>query len=372
MQESLICKKMTKELLNRFLGDRCTSEELDELIQWIEKESYNEETRNLVFEDWKSFQMNESENRDEDLDVLLDKIHHKINISKNSCVLKQTDNSSFAVYLNWLTKIAAILLLPILSLLLYTLLERPIDTAIFANLRVDSLEVIAPIGSRTSVQLSDGSKVYLNYGSKIKYAQNFEGKTREVTLTGEGFFNVAHNPLKPFVVKTKKINVRALGTVFNVQAYPEDDNVETTLVEGKVLLEKAMSNHETQNIGTLVPGQHANYSKISEKIISTQGDITKYIAWINGKLVFKNDSLTQVADKLSRIFNVDFVIDKDAMDNTYTVTFVDEPLFQILDLITLATPVSYAALPREKLPDGTFSKQKIIIEKRKYFKTNSK
>ena len=90
----------------------------------------------------------------------------------------------------------------------------------------------------------------------------------------------------------------------------------------------------------------------------------KYIAWKDGKLVFENEDLTQVAARLNRLFNVDIIIDDNVKEYTYTVTFVDEPLFQILHLMTVAAPVNYKALPRKKLPDGTYSKQKIIIGER--------
>ena len=130
----------------------------------------------------------------------------------------------------------------------------------YANLSVDSIEVIAPIGSRTVVQLSDGSEVHLNYGSKIKYPQVFSGDTREVILSGEGYFQVAHNPDKPFIVNTGKLNVKALGTVFNVLAYPGEDNIETTLIEGKVVLEQTENGFKTKTIGAMEPGQHVNYN----------------------------------------------------------------------------------------------------------------
>ena len=260
---------------------------------------------------------------------------------------------------------AAILLLPVLAFLFYTLSEKSFEPAMYANMAVDSVEIIAPIGSRTVVQLSDGSEVHLNYGSKIKYPQNFIGNTREVLLSGEGYFNVARNPEKPFIVKTRQLNIKALGTALNVWAYPDEDVIKTTLVNGKVVLEQTEIDGEPKTIGTMVPGQHVNYNIKTGAVSSSKGDIAKYIAWKDGKLVFENESIRQVADRLSRMFNVDIEVSDNIKEYTYTVTFVDEPLFQILDLMTLATPVSYKALPRKKLPDGTFSKQKVVIEKRK-------
>jgi ferric-dicitrate binding protein FerR (iron transport regulator) len=212
--------------------------------------------------------------------------------------------------------------------------------------------------------LSDGTEVHLNYGSSIKYPRTFNGDTREITLSGEGYFDVAHNPDKPFIVKTKKLNIKALGTSFNVMAYPDNDRVATTLVEGKVVLEHPDANEGTKPIGSMVPGQHADYHIHTGNISSTIGNIKKYIAWKDGLLVFDNSGIKEVADRLERMFNVDIEIADEIIDYTYTVTFVDEPLFQILELISHATPVTYKMLPRKKQADGTFSKQKILLKKR--------
>ena len=235
----------------------------------------------------------------------------------------------------------------------------------YASQVVDSLEIVAPVGSRTVVHLSDGSEIHLNFGSKLKYPQKFVGDTREVILSGEGYFNVAHNPEKPFIVKTANLNIKALGTKFNVFAYPGDEVIATTLVEGKVVIEKATSDGKEKLIGAMVPGQHVSYNINSGKIHSENGKVEKYIAWKDGMLVFDNEPIDQVAQRLSRMFNVEIQVDDKLDKYKYTVTFVDEPLFQILDLLTVATPINYRALPRKKNPDGTFSKQKIIIERKK-------
>ena len=350
---------MTQELLIKFLNDKCTDEELKEVFHWIKNESLDSQSKSWGYQDWREFKMDENI-MDNDLSSLLDKIHHKINIKRQS--IKKPN----ATITSWLTRAAAILLIPVLAFHLYTISNIKSESITYtSNLTIDSIEIIAPTGSRTVVQLSDGSEVHLNYGSKLKYPQNFNGNTRGVILLGEGYFNVVHNPEKPFIVKTGKLNIKALGTKFNVQAYPGEEFIATTLVEGKVLVDQTETNGNIKTIGAMEPGQHINFNINSEVVSCTKGSVEKYIAWKDGKIVFKNESLVQVTDRLSRMYNVDFEIADNVKDYSYTVTFVDEPLFQILDLITIATPVIYKALPRKKLPDGTFSKQKIIIEKRK-------
>lgn len=350
---------MTKELLDKYLNNNCTLQEVDEVIQWMKQQSFYNECKKLGKIDWQQFNDEESIVSDEKLENLLDKIHHKLNIEEPHVIQMNRKR-----IIGWVTKAAAIILIPVLAFLFYTISENDKLTNQVASVSVDSLEVIAPVGSRTVVELSDGTVVHLNYGSRIKYPQNFSGETRSVALIGEGYFEVAHNPDKPFVVSTGIIDVKAVGTVFNVNAYPENNNITTTLVEGKVLLEKQLPGENFIQLGAMKPGQHAIYNSNTEKMNVNVGDVDKYIAWKDGKLVFDNDPIEQVAQRLSRMFNVDIQVENEVIEYKYTVTFVDEPLFQILELLTVATPIDYRALPRTKNPDGTFSKQKIIIEKK--------
>ena len=355
---------MTKDKIIKFLNNRCSNAELEEIIRWANTEAFSEESIKWGLSDWNLYREDTNVDDDEKFSSIFDKIQQKINIESRKNKNKETRKP---VFITWLTKAAAILLLPTLAFLFYTLSENAeikMESPQLANVTVDSLEIIAPIGSRTVVQLSDGSEVNLNFGSRLKYPQSFTGNTRGVQLTGEGYFSVAHNPEKPFIVKTGKLNVKALGTAFNVLAYPDDDEVETTLVNGKVVLETHEKEGTIQSIGALEPGQHVKYNVNTGAVFCSKGDIEKYIGWKEGKLIFDETTIVEAAEKLSRMYNVEIDVNDDIKDYTYTVTFEDEPLFQILDLMTVATPVRYKALPREKLPNGTFSKQEITFRKK--------
>ncbi len=352
---------MKKELLIKYLSNTCTEHELTEVLRWIKKDALNEDDKRLSFEDWNAFEGKSNLNDDEKFTILFDKIEERI--AKNTVEKRAT--FILPVVMKWITKAAAVLLLPVLAFLFYVLSETKIESNRYASMALDSLEVIAPIGSRTVVQLSDGTEVYLNYGSKIKYPYFFSDDTREVVLSGEGYFNVAHNPDKPFIVKTEKLNIKAVGTSFNVLAYPDMNNIETTLVTGKVILDQINSNGIIKTIGSMAPGQHIVYNMATSLITSTEGNIEEYIAWKDGKLIFDDTPLIQVTEKLSKKFNVDFEVASDATDYIYTVTLTDETISQILDLMTIASPIVYKKLPRKELSDGTFSKQRIIIEKQK-------
>lgn len=353
---------MTKELILKYFNNRCTEAELNEVVQWIELDSGNADERNLIFDIWKNYHAEDDLLNDDKFSLLFDKIQQKIDA--DAIIRIEHRKTSILVFTSWLTKVAAVVLIPVLAFLFYTLSERKSEFRTIASMAIDSLEVIAPIGSRTVVHLSDGSEVHLNYGSTLKYPQLFYGETRGVELTGEGYFAVAHNPDKPFIVKTGNLNIKAVGTEFNVQSYPGDEAISTTLVEGKVLLEKELPGDIIEQLGAMKPGQHVIYNSKTGVLLSDVGNVNKYIAWKDGKMVFDNEPIEQVAQRLGRMFNVDIQVENAVKEFKYTVTFVDEPLFQILELLTVATPINYRALPRIKNPDSTFSKQKILIERK--------
>lgn len=356
---------MKKELLIKYLNNKCSETDLSEVLSWFNATTLNEEGKRWIFEDWSSWQETENLGEDEKFAAIFDKIQKEIDNKTHENNRKTNNDLTLSSATLWVTRAAAVLLIPALTFLFYTLSERKIDANKFTRLAVDSLEVIAPMGSRTVVQLSDGSVVHLNYGSKIKYPHFFLGDTRKVVLTGEGFFKVAHDPEKPFIVKAGNLNIKAVGTTFNVLAYPDDNVIETTLVNGKVILEQIKLEEKNKIIGTMSPGQHIEYNAISGAISSKEGKVEKYISWTDGKLIFEDTPIFQVTERLSRMFNVDFEVKDEIKDYIYTVTLEDESLSQILDLMTIATPVVYKILPRKKQPDGTFSRQEILLEKRK-------
>ena len=353
---------MRKDLYTKFVNNQCTPDELNEVVYCIGNWTLVENSKQWGFENWKSLRVDNIGEEEEKFSELFDIIQNRID--KNEAKERKPKAWKIA-FMTWMTRAAAILFLPLLGIFLYTLSQKEYLSAEFAQLSVDSMEVISPVGSRTNLQLSDGTQVHLNFGSKLKYPQNFTGDTREVILVGEGYFDVSHNPDKPFIVKTDKLNITALGTAFNVLAYPGDDVIEATLVKGKVVLERNSSDRYNKALGSMLPGQHVKYNTQTGNVCSTKGPIEKYIAWKNGKMVFDDTPITEVAKQLKRKYNVDIEVDEDIIDYTYSVTLMDEPIMQILELMSIATPVSYNVLPRKKLPDGTFSKLKIIIRRKK-------
>ena len=166
------------------------------------------------------------------------------------------------------------------------------------NEQVEYHTIRVPRGGEYNLLLSDNTKVYLNAGSSLRYPVRFSGDRREVILEGEGYFEVSRDTAKPFVVKTGSVNVQVLGTAFNVNAYPEEENVETTLVEGKVRVD----GKNEQRI--LEPGTQLVYDKRRENMVVLKVDTEEYISWKDGYYYFKRETLGRIMDRLSRWYNL--------------------------------------------------------------------
>ena len=165
-------------------------------------------------------------------------------------------------------------------------------------------QLIVPFGKRSYIMLSEGTKVWLNSGSKLVFPPVFKGKIREVTLEGEAFFDVAKNAEKPFFVKTGAFKMKVYGTKFNVQAYSQDEDYSIVLVEGKVGM-KANEGLQSQEV-VLVPNQKATISKGNNKFeISNVENMEVYTAWIDGYLTFTNEEVSVLLKRVSRYYNID-------------------------------------------------------------------
>lgn len=164
-------------------------------------------------------------------------------------------------------------------------------------------QLIVPFGKNSSVKLPDGTTAYLNAGSRLVYPSFFEGKNREVFLIGEGFFDVVHNPEKPFVVKTSDLEVEVLGTRFNVSAYPTDNIIETVLVSGKVKVKKT-GFHLLNSEYILEPSQRAAFNRQNAETNITNVDVLNYVTWREGYLDFEQSDLNRIVKKLERYYDI--------------------------------------------------------------------
>jgi len=265
-------------------------------------------------------------------------------------------------YFQFFQRAAAVLLLAVLfsSVYIYYYSANGIPDRNEHPVIVQEISTI--YGMRSKFQLSDGTLVNLNSGSKLIFPTEFEGKTRNVELVGEAFFEVTPNPSKPFIVKTSEINVKVLGTAFDLQAYPGTNKISTTLVHGKIVLEREVAGISKQ-IAELKPSDRAIFKTDGKVInISVEEDLDKFIAWKDGKLVFFNDPIENVAEKLGNWYNVNVKINNNELKRyRFTATFTDEPIEQVLDLLGKSSPLKYQIKKANRLADNSYSTREIIF-----------
>jgi hypothetical protein len=202
--------------------------------------------------------------------------------------------------------------------------------------------LVVPYGKRTQIVLADGSKVWLNSGSKLMYpAMNPKGK-REVFLEGEAIFDVVHSAQNPFFVRTKDFEIKVLGTVFNVSAYADDRVSSTVLREGKIELgstEKSLSRNEKL---TIFPGNMAVFDPAEKTFLQQQVDTEYYFSWRDGYILCKAEPLGNILKKLERYYNVEIVLQNDQLGSETFSGSLDlkNTPEEVLNVIAKTTPFS--------------------------------
>lgn len=210
-------------------------------------------------------------------------------------------------------------------------------------------EIIVPLGEKAQIILSDGSHVWINSDSKLRYPVQFGENSRDVSLVGEAFFDVVKKPGKTFIVNTQDAKVNVLGTAFNVKCYPADKKTQTTVVRGKVKVEDI---HGTSEPIIIKPNEMATIREEapSEKQASRLSGITVnkvdpegLVSWKDQLLVFAGETFEDLAVKMERWYNVKIKIeDADLKPERFNGKFVhNETVYQVLEAIKITTPISF-------------------------------
>jgi hypothetical protein len=189
-----------------------------------------------------------------------------------------------------------------------------------------------PYGKRFELELSDGTTVHLNSGTTLKYPVKFiAGQNRAVYLDGEAFFDVTKDKTHPFVVNADNLNIRVLGTHFNVSNYPEDDVTDVVLIEGSVGLYTANEKFDAGKNTILKPGDKGSLTKNNNRITSKQVNTQVYTAWIKGELVFRNMTFKNICRKLERHYNITIVNQNSKLENEkFNASFKNQPIEKVM------------------------------------------
>lgn len=314
-----------EEILPRYCEGDVTDEERQSVEMWMDA---SEENRRIVEH---IFSINLAVDtiqilKQVDTEKALGKVSRRIIINKRRN------------WWEWTQRVAAILFIPLLTAFLIQQFSTRDDNV--AQM-MQFMEIRTNPGMTTSVVLPDSTIVYLNSESSLSYPICFNENLREVTLKGEAYFEVAKDPERHFVVSTiHQSQIEVLGTHFNIEAYENNDNVVTTLVEGKVnFLFK--QNKQTRKI-VLKPGERLTYNSKEDKVRLCATSCESEISWKDGKIVLKDTPLREALRMLEKRYHVQFMIKNEkGLDDTFTGTFTNERLERILDHFKISSKIRW-------------------------------
>lgn len=334
-------------IISKYLSKEATQEDIKELENWVSATPENYKSFLVQKNIW---EVTHPAFNPEEIDVdnaqrkVMEQIRHK------SQPASARPKLSFLYY--W-QQIAAILLLPLLILSAY-LYFKP-DPLIAETYQ----ELFTPYGTWSVVNLPDGSKVWLNAGSSLKYPAQFRGKERVVSMQGEAYFEVESDKEHPFIVKTKELTVEATGTAFNVNAYVPDNIAAVTLVKGKVAVTL-----DKQKTVSLSPGEKIDYNLATSLYKVNKTNTYKWCSWKDGILIFRDDPLEYVFKRLGQTYNVEFILKAPELGKySYKATFEGESLNEILRLLEMSAPIRCKEISNRTNNDGKLEKQRIEVSR---------
>lgn len=371
MKELECISSEVQKLIAAYLSGSIQSDEMQHLICWIQSSESNKRLFNQMNDIW---QATASEKKFSKTDVqkhweeVLKKIQKKPSRKTNQYVYMPPLYRQIKRVLGIAAVIAVIFGAGMLVQNMRSVPEKNFSET------VEYIEVTAPAGSRAHIVLADGSKIWLNAGTKLQYSNQFGKRDRNIKLTGEAYFSVAKRADLPFVIKAADIVITALGTVFNVKAYAEEGYVETSLESGSVKIERIMetsdgkenwqrpivlqSNEKVSLVAYAQPIEETgkeektvpekqeiaqfDQNHVAEPVIEKLEDIRVSTSWKDSNWVIRDESMKSLAVKLGRRYDVNFVFrDKELEKYKFSTTLRDETLEQVLNMIQMAAPIKY-------------------------------
>ena len=362
-----------KELVISYLNSSSSKDEEQELLDWLKRDIANKKYFDECREIWLSAKLEKAQREfssEEAFERFQTNIGQCSNVIINECSADKEKNTFLLKRISLsILKIAAVLLLTFLcGFFAFSLIHKRNSSGLTYQ------EITVPSGSKTKLRLPDGTQVWLNAESKLVYASNYNQTKREVRLVGEGYFKVAHDDKRPFLVKTSKITIRALGTEFNVKCYADEGSIEATLVKGlvKVEVNKDEAKGDEDEL-YLKPNQRLTYIKRDGKLYLESEDLQlnndqkaqdkktateqirqeqmfikaidpqPLIAWKEDKLIFTGEKFEAIKLKLERWYGVSIQIqDEEILSYRFKGSFEKETLEQALEALKLAAYFKYS------------------------------
>lgn len=350
-------------LITRYLSKEASKEEQEELFELLEKDPGQQYFFELLNNFW-SATKSSAVKHDED-DAHFNHILAMADETENSALVNYPESAPDKVFrigrrkiYTWSVAAAVLAAVVIIGYNYYGVSRKTNNTAI-AQFTPHKNEVKAKSGAKSRLTLPDGTKVWLNAESRITYTNNFNKKTREVDLEGEAFFDVVKNPNSPFIVHTTGIDIKVLGTAFNVKSYPHESTIEATLVRGSIEVVKTdepmgpkviLQPHEklvfTKGIDSLQkirPGKASQQEIMITAVAANAPDsVMKETSWVYNKLYFDGDSFAELAVKMERWFNVSITFKNEKVAAyRFKGVFKTETIQQALKALQLTADFKY-------------------------------
>lgn len=315
-----------KELLEKYIQDRCTPEELGQVLPYIDTPQGRNELEELLMIDWEGFSPQKANTRvaNEWQDRLIKRTGKK---TSKMTRLRQS----------WIGYAAALILVASFGFYFLDLNKG----SLIEPERAVMIEKINPRGTRTMITLSDSSIVYLGPESSIKYPEHFADSKREISLVGEAFFEIRHNPKKPFIVHTGKVETQVLGTSFKIEAI-KGRQLRVAVATGKVGV-SYKDHNKTTSLAMLTPGKMVKWNPADQTSTLSETPIEDVRNLKNGNLAFIDAPLGKIAQDLGRWYNIKIVIN-DPKISAYQLSITINGKISIngaLDAITTATGLKY-------------------------------
>ena len=369
----MIEKRIT-ELYAKKLAKEATAAELLELEALLRNNPEEESFQQILSGWWQSGKKTDhtiADEQDEHFNYILWQANEA---AANASTDKVTPVIQFFKGKHLRTALAAA---AIISIIFFSAAKYFTHTGITETASAQENEIVAKRGIKSKIILPDGTQVWLNSESKLIYNNAFNGKLREVTLEGEAYFDVVKNPERPFIVHTSGINIKVLGTAFNVKSYPMEPTIEATLVRGIIEVEK---NNQSQSSKILLhPNEKLVYTRALDKSTTVSlnktdaantpapakinpqsisiGPLPKALAdsarietsWVYGRLIFEGDNFKVLAEKMERWFNVSIIFHDSKIANNYRFSgvFENENIEEALQALQLTAPFKYTIAENE-------------------------
>ncbi|MEO9803495.1 MAG: FecR domain-containing protein [Reichenbachiella sp.] len=305
-----------------FKAGQLSQEEIEEFVSWMSSKEGEEVILEEIEDDWNLLEAKQATD-----ETRLESIFTQIEAQTR-------EDNPISAHGNYFSKIAAAVAL----LVVFAALSYLIFPELQSLNQPQHIVKSNPSGQKSTHFLPDGSKVYLNAESSVSYIEDFEGDLREIELNGEAYFEVAKNPEKPFVVRSRNLSTTALGTAFNVRAFSKENELEIALTSGKVQVES----RDLIDKIYLEPGERVTYSSKDRTASKSAFDLDKVIGWKDGLIKFQDANYEEVKNRLERWYGVRIKSNKNpSHDWTYSGSFENQSLEMILEGMKLTKNFEY-------------------------------